>query len=151
MASKLLTGTACRRSAALFDWGNLVAVSLAGIPLFTIDATVGIGTILAAILGIVPLILWFGGSMLLYAFVRHHPQPRVGHHAQWAAYRYYGLMGSLIVVATFFPPDLDYYRLYWGLAAVILLPWTVLALVRIHREPWPDVLYEADPTDPNPN
>jgi hypothetical protein len=144
MATKTVTGRSCRRAASTFDWGNLIAVSLAGIPLFLVSGEVGMATIVAAILGIVPLIFWFGASMMVYAMCRHHPENRVGHFTQWAAYRYYALMGSLIVVGTFFPPDLDYYRAYWVVAAVILIPWTIVALVRTHRERWHDVQVEVD-------
>jgi len=148
MAHKTVTGRSCRRAAATFDWGNLFSVSLAGIPLFLVGSEVGIGTIIAAILGIVPLIFWFGASMMVYAMCRHHPDERVGRFTQWAAYRYYGLMGSLIVVATFFPPDLIYYRAYWVVAAIVLVPWTLLALRRIYREDWNDVQIETDPEEP---
>lgn len=145
MATKTVSGRKSRRAASLFDIGNLISVSIAGIPLFVVSSDeVGVGFIIAAIMGIVPLVLWFGGSMLVYALNKHHPDPRVGHHTQWAAYRYYALMGALIVVATFFPPDLDYYRAYWAIAAAILLPWTIYALFTIYREPWADVEIPAE-------
>lgn len=144
MATKTVTGRSCRRAASTFDWGNLIAVSLAGVPLFLVSGEVGIATIIAAILGIVPLIFWFGASMMVYAMCRHHPEDRVGRFTQWAAYRYYALMGSLIVVATFFPPDLNYYRGYWAIAALILIPWTIVALIRIYREKWHDVQIQVD-------
>ncbi len=144
MATKTVSGRSCRRAASTFDWGNLIAVSLAGVPLFLVSGEVGIATIVAAIMGIVPLIFWFGASMMVYAMCRHHPEDRVGQFTQWAAYRYYALMGSLIVVATFFPPDLNYYRAYWMVAALILIPWTIYALSGIYRERWQDVQIEVD-------
>ncbi|MFO7953578.1 hypothetical protein [Thioalkalivibrio sp.] len=145
MATRTISGRSSRRAASMFDIGNLISVSIAGIPLFVVSSEgVGVGFIIAAIMGIVPLVLWFGGSMLVYALTKHHPDPRVGHHTQWAAYRYYALMGALIVVATFFPPDLDYYRAYWAIAAAILLPWTIYALFNIYREPWADVDVPAE-------
>jgi hypothetical protein len=147
MATKTVSGRSCRRAASIFDWGNLISVSLAGIPLFLVTGDVGVATIIAAILGIVPLIFWFGASMMVYAMCRHHPDERVGRFTQWAAYRYYALMGSLIVVATFFPPDLNYYRAYWVVAAAILIPWTILALVRIYREDWGDIQIEVEPEE----
>ena len=145
METKTLSGRRSRRAASLFDIGNLVSVSLAGIPLFLVSGDeVGVSTIIAAVMGIVPLVLWFGGSMVVYALNKHHPDARVGHHTQWAAYRYYALMGALIVVATFFPPDLDYYRAYWLVAAAILLPWTIYALYHTYREPWADIEIPAE-------
>lgn len=144
MATKIVSGRSCRRTASAFDWGNLISVSLAGVPLFLVSGEVGIATIIAAIMGIVPLILWFGASMMVYAMCRHHPDHRVGEFTQWAAYRYYALMGSLIVVATFFPPDINYYRAYWVVAAVILIPWTIWSLRRIYRENWSDFEIEVE-------
>ncbi|WP_018869168.1 MULTISPECIES: hypothetical protein [unclassified Thioalkalivibrio] len=145
METKTISGRRSRRAASLFDIGNVIVISVAGIPLFLVGGDgVGVGFIIAAIVGIVPLILWFGGSMVVYALNKHHPDPRVGHHTQWAAYRLYGLMGALIVVATFFPPDIDYYRAYWAVAAVILLPWSLYALYTIYREPWSDIEVPAE-------
>ena len=51
-----------------------------------------IGNLISMLLPPLP-ILWFGGSMLVYALHRHHPDPRVGHYTQRAAYRFYGVMG----------------------------------------------------------
>lgn len=149
MATQRISGASCRRSAALFDWGNLIAVSLAGVPLFLVTGDVGVLTIIAAVMGIVPLILWFGASMMVYAMVRHHPEEKVGRFTQSAAYRYYALMGSLIVVATFFPPDIQYYRAYWVVAAAILIPLSILALRRIYREHWEDLDIEVDSPEEN--
>ncbi|MFN4262694.1 MAG: hypothetical protein ACK4IT_03490 [Thioalkalivibrionaceae bacterium] len=120
----------------MFDVGNLLAIGAAGVPLWLAAPGVGLGTILAAIFGIVPLVLWFGASMMVYAFNSHHPHPLVRRYTQWAAYRYYALMGSLIVVGTFFPPDLNYYRGYWLFAAAIMIPWTLHALWQSSREDW---------------
>ena len=38
--------------------------------------------------------LWLGLSMLVYAMNRHHPNPKVGHYTQQAAYRFYGVMDN---------------------------------------------------------
>ena len=136
-----LTARSCANSARLFNYGTMIAVTLSGVPLFLVTGEVATATIIAAIMGIVPLVLWFGGSMLVYALNRHHPDERVGHYTQQAAYRYYALMGSLVVVGTFFPPEIFYFRIYWLLAALIIIPWSVLDLVRISREAWRDIEY----------
>jgi hypothetical protein len=149
MITKTISSASCRRSAVLFDWGNLIAVSLAGVPLFLVTGDVGVLTIIAAVMGIVPLILWFGASMMVYAMVRHHPEERVGRFTQSAAYRYYALMGSLVVVATFFPPEINYYRAYWVMAAAILIPWSILALRRTYREQWHDLEISVDSPEGN--
>jgi len=112
----VITAASARRTAALFDYGNLLAVAL---PL--------------------PLgILWLGASMVVYAMNRHHPNPRVGYYTQWAAYRFYGVVGFVVVVATFYGTGLKAWLITWAVMAVILIPWTVYDLLRIYREDWRD-------------
>jgi Zn-dependent protease with chaperone function len=105
----------------MMNWGNLVAI-LVPIPF---------------------VILWFGGAMLVYALNRHHPNPRVGHFTQQAAYRFYGVAGFFTAVAAFFPGGGSGawwlpYLVSWALAVLVLVPWTILDLWRIYREPWTD-------------
>jgi hypothetical protein len=137
-AARRVSARSCRVSAQIFDYGNIVAITLAGVPLFLVSGSVGYGTIVAAVMGVVPIVLWFGASMLVYAMLRHHPNEKVGHYTQMAAYRYYPVLGALVVVGTFFPPDIVYYRIYWAITAAVLIPWSILDLVRINREDWQD-------------
>ncbi|HHJ12765.1 MAG TPA: hypothetical protein ENJ79_00075 [Gammaproteobacteria bacterium] len=103
------------------------------------------GNILAVLIPIPFGMLWFGLSMLVYAMNRHHPDPRVGHYTQQAAYRFYGITGFFVAVATFIPGGgWSWYLLAWGLTALILIPWSVLDLVRIRREHWEDMPLEAE-------
>ena len=138
-ASILVSATSQRRAAALFNIINLVVIILAGIPLLMASTHTGKGMILYVAGAIIPIVLWFGGSMLLYAFNKHHPNPKVGHYTQWAAYRYYAVTGSLIVIGTFFPTDINYYLAFWAFAAAILIPWSIWELRRIYRDTWLDM------------
>ncbi|MBD3618603.1 MAG: hypothetical protein HUJ28_03955 [Chromatiales bacterium] len=143
--ARTLSAKSCRGAAKLFNYGNIVALTMAGTPLvFGLGAT-GYGTIFATVLAIVPIVLWFGGSMLLYALNRHHPNPRVGHYTQWAAYRFYALVGALIVVGTFFPPEIIYFLVYWAISASIIIPWSIWDIIRINRETWEDTLIPENP------
>jgi Na+/serine symporter len=63
---KVARGSSAKRASALMNYGNLIAI-LIPFPL---------------------LIFWFGASMLVYAMNRHHPNPKVGHYTQQAAYRF---------------------------------------------------------------
>jgi hypothetical protein len=67
----VVSGRSAANAAKFFNYGNIIAV-LIPIPFVA---------------------LWFGGSMLFYAFNRHHPNPKVGHYTQQAAYRFYALTG----------------------------------------------------------
>lgn len=117
-ATHLVTGRRARGAAALFNYGNMIAILLP-----------------------VPLgILWVGVSMLIYAMNRHHPNEKVGHYTQQAAYRFYAISGSFVAVATFIPgKGLTYYLIAWAVAALILIPWSILDLIKIAKDDWQDM------------
>ena len=120
----LITASSARRMSSLFNYGNLIAI-LIPVPLG---------------------ILWLGGSIAVYTMVRHHPNPRVGYYTQWAAYRFYGLAGFVVVVATFFSTSVMAWIITWALLAAIMIPWTIIDLVRIQREDWQDMVVEQETT-----
>ncbi len=111
-----ISAASARRAAALFNYGNLVA------------------TIIPLPLGI----LWLGLSMAVYTMNRHHPNPRVGYYTQWAAYRFYGVVGFVVAEATFYSESLKVWLITWAVMALILIPWTIYDLIRIYREQWQD-------------
>ena len=119
---KIVTGASARRTASVMDYGNIIAIIF------------------------VPLVIfWFGASMLVYAMNRHHPNPKVGHYTQWAAYRFYGVTGFFTAAATFIPGGgWDYYIIAWALAAAVIIPWSIWDLIKIRRDEWVDVVIEED-------
>lgn len=118
----ILPGHKARSAASVFNYGNILGI-LVPIPLG---------------------MLWLGVSMLVYAMNRHHPNPRVGHYTQQAAYRFYGIAGFFVAAATFIPGGgWNYYLFAWCLAAAILVPWSIVDLVRIRRERWDDMQINA--------
>ncbi len=121
---RVLPGRKARFAAALFHYGDLLAL-LVPFPL---------------------MIFWLGASMFVYAMNRHHPNPKVGHYTQRAAYVFYGVTGFFVAVGMFLPARLDYYLAAWGLMALILVPWTLRELWRIHHDTWEDQVLgeEAD-------
>jgi hypothetical protein len=120
--SGLVSAGQARRAAQLFPLGNIIAM-LIPVPLG---------------------IFWLGASMVLYAMNRHHPNPRVGYYTQQSAYRLYGVAGFVVVVATFFGTDLRLWLATWVLAALIVVPWSIVDLVRIKKETWLDTPYEGE-------
>jgi len=110
------TARSARKAAALFNYGNIISLLLP-FPL---------------------LIFWLGASMFVYAMNRHHPNPKVGHYTQQAAYRFYGITGFFVAVAMFLPVNFTYYAIAWAVTAVILIPWSIIDLRRISREHWED-------------
>ena len=115
---KIARGSSARRASTLMNYGNLIAI-LVPFPL---------------------LIFWFGASMLVYAMNRHHPNPKVGYYTQQAAYRFYGITGFFIVIAIFIPGNgWIWHLIAWISAALILIPWSIIDLRRIHRDEWVDI------------
>lgn len=116
-APRMLTAAQVRRAASLMNYGNIVAV--VAVPL---------------------IIFWFGASILFYAMNRNHPDPRVGEYTQWAAYRFYGVTGFFLAAATFIPGGgWHYYLAAWLAAIAVIVPWSIVDLVRIGREQWHDI------------
>jgi hypothetical protein len=110
-------GSSARNAATWMHYGNIIALTL--IPL---------------------ILLWCGASMLVYALNRHHPNPKVGYYTQRGATRFYAITGFLVVVATFIPGGgWQYYVIAWALAALIIIPWSIVDLVRIYKDEWVDV------------
>ncbi|HSH28610.1 MAG TPA: hypothetical protein VK971_01785 [Thiohalobacter sp.] len=124
-ATHRVTARSARFSAAVFNYGNIISL-LAPFPL---------------------MIFWLGASMFVYAMNRHHPNEKVGHYTQQAAYRLYGVTGFFVAVAMFLPVNLNYYLIAWAIGATILLPLTLRDLIRIRRESWEDMEILAEPQE----
>lgn len=121
MPKKTITARSARKSATFFDIGNII------VTLFPV---------------LIP--FWFGASIFVYAFMRHNPNPMVGAYTQWAAYRFYGMIGAIVPVATFFPVDIRYYLATWTIIAAIMIPWSIWSLHRIKQDDWQDTEYESE-------
>jgi len=139
--TKIITAANARMFARLFNLGNLLAVlpGLVVAPTILLTGQEKMSTIFMFIAMIVPPILWFGLSIMIYIIARHHPNERVGHYTQQAAYRYYGTIGVVIPVGTFFGTDWKLWILMGGIVAIILVPWTTWELIKTQKENWQDI------------
>jgi hypothetical protein len=125
--AKIATAKRARGAAASFNIGNIIAI-LVPLPLG---------------------MLWFGMSMLVYALNRHHPNEKVGHYIQKAAYRFYGITGFFVAAATFIPGnDWTYYLIAWAAAGFILVPWSVYDLIKISNDTWVDTPIPEESDEP---
>lgn len=124
-ATHLVTARSARFSAALFNYGSIISL-LAPFPL---------------------MIFLLGASMFVYCMNRHHPNEKVGHYTQQAAYRFYGVTGFFVAVAMFLPVNLNYYLIAWAVGAAILLPLSLRDLARIRRERWDDMEILVEPQE----
>jgi len=99
------------------------------------------------VLSLPPLMIWLGASIFVYASIAHHPNPRSAHYNKWAGYRFYGVMGSLMVIGPALYGLLDGWRglmLVLGLAVLIIGPWALFDIFRAAREPWTDMTVEVE-------
>lgn len=139
--TKIISATNCRMFARLFNLGNLLSL-LPGLiiaPIILFNEPERTSMIFMFITMIVPPILWFGISIMIYIISRHHPNEQVGHYTQQAAYRYYGMIGIVIPIGTFFGTDWKPWILMGGVVGLILVPWTVWELIKIQKEDWQDI------------
>lgn len=150
-AVKIIPAANARMFARLFNLGNLISIvpGLIVAPIILLTEQERISTIFMFIAMIVPPILWFGLSIMIYIISRHHPNPRVGHYTQQAAYRYYGMIGIVIPVGTFFGTDWQLWIMMGGAVGIVLVPWTIWELVKVQKENWQDVTIDIDDTTNN--
>ena len=139
-ATKIIPATNSRMFARLFNLGNLLSVlpGLIVAPIILFSEHEQISLIFLFITMIVPPILWFGLSIMIYIIARHHPNEQVGHYTQQAAYRYYGMIGIVIPVGTFFGTDWKPWIIMGGVVGLVLVPWTIWELIKIQKENWQD-------------
>ena len=149
--SKIILAANARMFARFFNIGNLVSLlpGLIVAPILLLTEQEHVVTIFMFIAMIVPPILWFGLSIMIYIFARHHPNERVGHYTQQAAYRYYGMIGVVIPLGTFFGTDWQSWIMMGGVVGIVLVPWTVWELIKIQKENWQDTEVTIDNTTNN--
>ena len=86
-----------------------------------------------------PLMIWLAASIFVYAAIAHHPDLRVRHYNKWAGYRYYSLVGALVIFAN----DLSHlpggWGLVWGIFLTALVPWSIFDIWKAGREDWQDI------------
>ncbi|MDP2878198.1 MAG: hypothetical protein Q8N74_01535 [Sulfuricella sp.] len=124
---KLVSASQCRRSAQMFILGSMLAVA------------------------VFPLIMvWIAASIFVYASAAHHPDHRVGEFQRWAGYRFYGLVGTLVVTLNFSGEmkawvggGVNLLLAVWALSLLVVVPLGIWDLIRISRENWQDMLVEV--------
>jgi hypothetical protein len=79
--TKIIPAKNARMFARLFNFGNLLALlpGLVVAPIILLGEHERISMIFMFIAMIVPPILWFGLSIMIYIISRHHPNELVGH------------------------------------------------------------------------
>ena len=145
---RLISASSSRFAAQLFNIITVAVmmISLTALLLGKLLASHKIG-FLPFVLSLPPVMIWLGASIFVYASIAHHPNALTAHYNKWAGYRYYGVMGSLVV---FGQPMYDLLggwlglMLVLGLAVVIIVPWALFDIYKAAREPWQDLVVEVE-------
>lgn len=144
---RLISASSSRFAAQIFNIITVAVmlISLSALLLGKLLASHKIG-FLPFVLSLPPLMIWLGGSMFVYASVAHHPNTRAAHYNRWAGYRFYGVMGSLMVIGPAIYGLLGGWQglmLVLGLAVAIIVPWALYDIYKAAREPWQDITIEV--------
>ncbi len=144
---RVISASSSRFAAQLFNILTVLAlsISLTALLLGKLLASQKIG-FLPFVLSLPPVMLWLGASIFVYAGIAHHPNPRAAHYNKWAGYRFYGVMGSLMVIGPAIYGLLDGWlglMLVLGLAVLIIVPWALFDIYKAAREPWQDMTIEV--------
>jgi hypothetical protein len=147
-AKRLISASSSRFAAQIFNIITVIALmaSLSALLLGKLLASHKIG-FLPFVLSLPPVMIWLGASIFVYASVAHHPNPRAAHYNKWAGYRFYGVMGSLVVVGPMIYGLLGGWQglmLVLGLAVAIIVPWAIYDIIKAAREPWADMVIEVE-------
>ena len=146
-AKRVITAGSSRFAAQLFNIITVVVlmISLTALLLGKLLASHKIG-FLPFVLSLPPVMLWLGASIFVYASIAHHPNSRTTHYNKWAGYRFYGVMGSLVVIGPAIYGLLGGWlglMLVLGLAVLIIVPWAIYDIYKAAREPWQDMTIEV--------
>jgi len=146
-AKRLIPAASSRFAALLFNLITIIVltVSLIALLLGKLLASQNIA-FLPFVLSLPPVMLWLAGSIFVYATVAHHPNPRTVYYNKWAGYRFYGVMGSMVVIGAPIYSLVGGWQglmLVLGLAVVIIVPWAIYDLYKAAREPWQDITLDV--------
>jgi hypothetical protein len=150
MAEKqLLTAASVKRSAQLFNLlavgSTLISISLFSLGQFISDKKMAF---LPMAMSLPPLMIWLAASIFVYASIAHHPNMEVRHFNKWAGYRYYGVVGTLTILANDIAHLPGGWGLVWALFFMALVPWSVYDIWRAGKLPWQDMEVEKDAHHP---
>ena len=131
MPAKTISAAEQRRAAKIFTQLSCVAVILQ--PL------------------VIPLLLWIAASIFVYASIAHHPNPRVVEYLRPSGYRFYGLVGALVVVLNFSAQEAKFLGGWIYLELLIWLTGIVVVVIpgirdirRANKENWQDMTVEVE-------
>ncbi|MBK6742357.1 MAG: hypothetical protein IPG66_05005 [Hydrogenophilales bacterium] len=140
---QVLSAASVRRSAQLFNLRRS-ARPLLSISLFTLGQLMADKKMafLPMAMSLPPLMLWLAASIFVYASIAHHPNLEVRHFNKWAGYRYYGVAGTLTILANDIAALPGGWSLVWAIFFFSLVPWSVYDIWRAGKVAWQDIEVE---------
>jgi len=88
------------------------------------------------------LLLWIAASIFVYSSVAYHPNVRTAYYNRISGYRFYGAVGTMMVLGQPFSSLFHgWYRLLaiWSVLAIVVIPFGIWDIVRAGREDWQDL------------
>jgi len=100
---------------------------------------------------IIPMLLWIAASIFVHASAAHHPNQRVRDYIFPAGYRFYGVVGTLVVILNFSPQMskwaggwLHLGLIIWSVSLLIIVVPGIRDILRINKENWQDMTIEVE-------
>ncbi len=100
---------------------------------------------------IIPMLLWIAASIFVYAAAACHPNPKVCDYIKYSGYRFYGVVGALVVILNFSSHlakmaggAIQLAAIIWVLCILVVVPLGIRDLLRAKKEPWQDMEFESD-------
>lgn len=128
MPAKTITAADQKRAAQVFNFFSAIAVAT-----------------------VLPIAIWIAASIFVYASVAHHPNPRVINYQRWSGYRFYGFVGTLVVVLNFSSQlaqwaggALNLALAIWGLGLAVVVVPAIRGILRAGRDNWQDMTIEVE-------
>lgn len=98
---------------------------------------------------VIPLMLWIAASIFVHASIAHHPNQRVRDYLYPGGYRFYGLVGALVITLNFSPQmaklaggSIQLVGLVWLVSVLVVVPLAVRDILRARKENWQDITVE---------
>lgn len=102
---------------------------------------------------IIPILIpfWIAASIFSYCSIAHHPCNRVCQYLVPAGYRFYGLMGTWVVLLNFSSQLADWAGgalrlafIVWAISILVIVPFGISDILRARKEPWQDITVETE-------
>jgi len=100
---------------------------------------------------VIPMLLWIAASIFVYAAAACHPNPKICDFIKYSGYRFYGVVGTIVVVLNFSAQLskmaggwLYLSLIIWVISILIVVPLGIRDIRRAKQEPWQTMTVEVE-------